>query len=566
MKGRCSIRLMGGFEVEMDGRPVPTGAWRHRRGADLVKLLALAPGHRLHREQVMDALWPDMPPDAAGTNLRKATLHLRRALGVPDAVVTDGGFVALNPEWPATTDVDAFDAAANAALGSGPHACAEAADLYGGELLPDDRYATWSIEPRERLRLRYLQLLRLAQQWEAILAVDPADEEAHRALMRDFVDGGNRQAALRQFTRLRAALRSDLGVGPDGASVEIYEEALALEGPSPPSAQERVGGLLGRGLFHWNRMELEEARRCGEEARTLAIDEGLERELGEATALVGMTAQAQGGWREMFSAEFEETVRDRPDMAPYVFEGHLCLAEYSLHGPDSHTEFEPFARALLAVATDAGSSRGEGLAWLMLGEAALFAGRLEDAAGALERAAKLHRSAGAESAFALTLIRLAETDVARGKRAHAARHVERGMAIARTAPLAAHLVVRAFAAQVLAARTPERANAVVDQAEHTLSESLCCQICSINYQILAAITRAKSGDLPRGQRHLEKAERISGMWQGGPWQAAVWEARGTLRLVEGDRAQGAALLSEAASLFADAGRPLDATRCLNAAP
>jgi DNA-binding SARP family transcriptional activator len=565
MSGTCSIRLMGGFEFEVNGRPVPTGAWRHRRGADLAKLLALAPGHRLHREQVMDALWPDMSPDAAGTNLRKATLHLRRALGTPDAVVTDAGFVALNPEWPATTDVDAFDTAANAALGSSGHTCAEAAGLYHGELLPDDRYATWSIEPRERLRLRYVQLLRLAEQWEAILAVDPADEEAHRALMRDFVDAGNRQAALRQFTRLREALRSDLGVGPDGASVEIYEEALALHGASPPSPKELVGGLLGRGLFHWNRMELQEARRCGEEARTLAIDEGLQRELGEATALVGMTANAQGSWREMFSAEFEETVRERPDTAPYVFEGHLCLAEYSLHGPDSHDELEPFARALLAIATDAGSSRGEGLAWLMLGEAALFAGRLSDAASALNRAAKLHRSSGAESALALTLIRSAETAVAQDKRAHAARQVERGMAIARTAPLAPHLVVRAYAAQVLAATAPERANAAVDEAEQTLSESLCCQICSINYQVLAAITRAESGDITRGQRHLEKAERIAGMWQGGPWQAAVWEARGTIRLAEGDRAQGTALLTEAASLFADAGRPLDATRCRNAA-
>jgi hypothetical protein len=315
-----------------------------------------------------------------------------------------------------------------------------------------------------------------------------------------------------------------------------------------------------------NRMELPEARRCGEEARALAIDEGLERELGEATALVGMAANAQGGWREMFSAEFEETVRERPDMATYVFEGHLCLAEYSLHSSDSHLEIEPFARALLAIATGAGSSRGEGLAWLMLGEAALFAGRLSDAAGALGRAEKLHRSARAESGLALTLIRSAETDVALGRIARGARQIERGMVIARRAPLSPHLVVRAYAAQIGAATTLERANAAVDQAEQALSESLCCLICSINYEIQAAITRAKSGDVARAQYHLEKAERIAVKWQGGPWQAAVWEARGTLRLAEGDGAQGAALLVEAASLFADAGRPLDATRCRNAAP
>jgi hypothetical protein len=55
------------------------------------------------------------------------------------------------------------------------------------------------------------------------------------------------------------------------------------------------------------------------------------------------------------------------------------------------------------------------------------------------------------------------------------------------------------------------------------------------------------------------------MWQGGPWQAAVWEARGALRIAEGDHNQGAALLNEAADLFADSGRPLDAARCRAAA-
>jgi hypothetical protein len=54
------------------------------------------------------------------------------------------------------------------------------------------------------------------------------------------------------------------------------------------------------------------------------------------------------------------------------------------------------------------------------------------------------------------------------------------------------------------------------------------------------------------------------MWQGGPWQAAVWEARAALRLAAGDRGQAAALLREAANLFAECGRPLDEARCVAA--
>jgi DNA-binding SARP family transcriptional activator len=68
----CVISLMGGFEVEVAGEVVPQSSWRHRRAAELVKLLALADGQRLHRGAVMGALWPDLSEDAAAANLRKA--------------------------------------------------------------------------------------------------------------------------------------------------------------------------------------------------------------------------------------------------------------------------------------------------------------------------------------------------------------------------------------------------------------------------------------------------------------------------------------------------------------
>lgn len=45
-----------------------------------MKLLVLAPNHRLHREQVMDLLWPDSARRAASNNLRKVLHATRRAL------------------------------------------------------------------------------------------------------------------------------------------------------------------------------------------------------------------------------------------------------------------------------------------------------------------------------------------------------------------------------------------------------------------------------------------------------------------------------------------------------
>jgi hypothetical protein len=53
------IRLLGGFGVDRGGEPVDARAWRLRIARTLVKLLALRRDQRLHRDVLLDALWPD---------------------------------------------------------------------------------------------------------------------------------------------------------------------------------------------------------------------------------------------------------------------------------------------------------------------------------------------------------------------------------------------------------------------------------------------------------------------------------------------------------------------------
>src|SRR3954463_9459143 len=91
------IRLLGGFGVAVDSHPVPADAWPQRRAADLVKLLALADGHRLPPDQGLGALCPQLEPAPAAANLHKAASYARRALGDRSAVVLRGGHVQLAP-------------------------------------------------------------------------------------------------------------------------------------------------------------------------------------------------------------------------------------------------------------------------------------------------------------------------------------------------------------------------------------------------------------------------------------------------------------------------------------
>jgi DNA-binding SARP family transcriptional activator/tetratricopeptide (TPR) repeat protein len=226
---QVEVRLLGRFEVLVDSRAVPADAWEQRRATDLVKLLALAPGHRMPRDEVLELLWPKLGADAAASNLHKAASYARRALGDRGAVVLRGGVVELAPAAEVMTDVERFERGDESA--------------YGGELLPDERYEQWTLGPRARLRERRLAAMRSEGLWEEVLREDAADEEAHRALIRRSVARGDRPAAARQFRLLRDEL-SRLGAEPS-------EETLALQreltrGPAVRAARFLHAPIEGR--------------------------------------------------------------------------------------------------------------------------------------------------------------------------------------------------------------------------------------------------------------------------------------------------------------------------------
>src|SRR5438309_9619350 len=100
--GRIEIRLLGRFEVTLDGCAAE-GPWQRRRAGDLVKVLVLAPKRRRHREQVVDMLWPHLASEAGFANLHKAACLARKALGT-DAIVLEGGWVELWPNVAVITD------------------------------------------------------------------------------------------------------------------------------------------------------------------------------------------------------------------------------------------------------------------------------------------------------------------------------------------------------------------------------------------------------------------------------------------------------------------------------
>ncbi|MFI5265941.1 MAG: BTAD domain-containing putative transcriptional regulator [Chloroflexota bacterium] len=231
------IQLLGGFKLTFNGQATPETAWRLRKAKSLLKLLALAPGRQLHREQIMDALWPDMAPREAANNFHQALHAARQALaslGDADAPLCQltlrDQTLHLECVGVFDTDVDRFERASSRARASSDAAAYRgAASLYTGELLPEDRYEEWCAGKRDELRDRYIDLLsELARLYEAradvsaaiatqreVLAADPTREGAHAALMRLYTSAGREDDAARQHQQLERMLREDVGIEPE---------------------------------------------------------------------------------------------------------------------------------------------------------------------------------------------------------------------------------------------------------------------------------------------------------------------------------------------------------------
>jgi DNA-binding SARP family transcriptional activator len=225
---RVNVQVLGGFEVRVDGQPVPPDRWTRRHTAALVKLLALRPTANLHREQVIDALWPDLSVAEAAPRLHKAAHYARKALGFRDALVLAGDSVHLCPVGEVRVDALDFQRLAGRAIAEGGAAAAKAAlARYGGALLPLDVYEPWTEQPRAELAALHRELLRQAGDWHQLVAADPTDEQAHVALARSHAERGDRSAALRQLDELESATRAELGIGLSATAVALRAHLVA---------------------------------------------------------------------------------------------------------------------------------------------------------------------------------------------------------------------------------------------------------------------------------------------------------------------------------------------------
>jgi DNA-binding SARP family transcriptional activator len=192
-------------------------------------LLAIHQGKDLHRERLIDALWPDAPAEAGPHRLQVAASNVRQSLaaaGLGDQAVQRNGDayrLVLPGTW---IDLAEFETRLRRARRSGTLAdWSGVLDLYAGELLPEVGAAEWVLAERDRYRLAAadaaVQVAGLATDAQALRA-------AHRAVDLD---------PLRDSSWLLLADLQEEQGDPTAAAATRREHAricAELEGPVSP--------------------------------------------------------------------------------------------------------------------------------------------------------------------------------------------------------------------------------------------------------------------------------------------------------------------------------------------
>lgn len=250
------FRCFGKLDIFRDGHRVAPANFKRRRAQRLLKILLTNYGKPVHREVLIELLWPDGPPMAAEKQLKVLVHDLRCVLqpGSPPHerkrfIILSGEGYALDTTSPHCLDSQDFIALIKGArrleqLGERKSALAayqSAVGLYTGDFLEDERYSDWCASERVYLRETYLSALRKIAEllsdsgdvegaiacYRSALRSESTMEDIHRDLMRLLWQSGRRDDALRQYRAFCDQIERETGARPHPETERLYRQIEA---------------------------------------------------------------------------------------------------------------------------------------------------------------------------------------------------------------------------------------------------------------------------------------------------------------------------------------------------
>lgn len=252
------IFTLGRFALATGGRRLAVEKWQRKQAVSLLKNLVANLGHAVHREAMVEYLWPEVEESQGWERLKVTVYFLRqqlRAAGMEENVVATTGKAYVLRREAVWLDADVFQNLV--AEGGVPQRLKrwdealrcyqEAQQLYRGDYMEEDVYDDTFAIQRERLREIYLEMLagmaechaecgryaEAAQVCRDALVHDPCREGVHRSLMSHLVRLGRTDAAIAQYHQCERVLARELQVEPMPVTQRLYRQILEQEAPAP---------------------------------------------------------------------------------------------------------------------------------------------------------------------------------------------------------------------------------------------------------------------------------------------------------------------------------------------
>lgn len=216
----------GNLRVEIGGREITDLEWRSEKSKEMF-FFFLCNRRPLRKEEIVAALWPDLPEEKTTSAFHSNMYRLRKAL-YPECIAKDSGRYILDPRGTFAFDVERFQkllAQADAAPKGSEEAVSlleRALELYKGPFAMDF-YSEWAESLRWQLAEQHMSLLttlatlyseakqykRSADICQRILELDEYNEAAWYRLMGNYIHSGQTEAAKFCYNRYVQVLTSE---------------------------------------------------------------------------------------------------------------------------------------------------------------------------------------------------------------------------------------------------------------------------------------------------------------------------------------------------------------------
>jgi len=234
LAARVSIEDQGRVEIHVGPLVIPGTDLRRKVLAMLCYLLT-RPKFSATRDEIIDAIWPEMAPDVAVNSLNQTVYFLRRVFEQGYKEDVSAGYVHHDSDvlWLDPVLIHSRSQACRElldAIGSDPSPSDVDAlsELYVGRFALDFSYEDWAVPYRDVLHVAYLQVIEAAVNRDIetghhdrairlarrALSIDPDLESLELSLLRLYRVTGAHAAAAEQYAHYAAYLRDELGVEP----------------------------------------------------------------------------------------------------------------------------------------------------------------------------------------------------------------------------------------------------------------------------------------------------------------------------------------------------------------